>query len=77
VALLKVHRVLKPGATAYMSFSNRCFPTKVVSMWLSTTDAGHIWIVGSYFHYAGGFHDIKVCRCPPTHSRTSYAHAGP
>ena len=48
-----------------MSFSNRCFPTKVVGMWLSTNDAGHIWIVGSYFHFAGGFtapvvHDISA-----------------
>ncbi len=23
-----MHRVLKPGGTAIMSFSNRCFPTK-------------------------------------------------
>jgi ubiquinone/menaquinone biosynthesis C-methylase UbiE len=24
----EIHRVLKPGGVAYMSFSNRCFPTK-------------------------------------------------
>jgi SAM-dependent methyltransferase len=24
----EIHRVLKPGGKAYMSFSNRCFPTK-------------------------------------------------
>jgi SAM-dependent methyltransferase len=24
----EMHRVLKPGGTAIMSFSNRCFPTK-------------------------------------------------
>jgi len=45
--------VLKPGGKAVMSFSNRCFPSKVVAMWHKTNDAGHIWIVGSYFHYAG------------------------
>jgi hypothetical protein len=53
------------GGVAYMSFSNRCFPTKVVGMWLDTNDAGHIWIVGSYFFYSGGFtppvvHDISA-----------------
>lgn len=24
-------------------------------MWTSTGDLDHIWIVGSYFHYSGGF----------------------
>eukprot|EP00889_Picochlorum_renovo_P006172 jgi/Picre1/33202/NNA_008527.t1 len=51
----EVHRVLKPGGLAIMSFSNRCFPTKAVAVWTSTGDLDHIWIVGSYFHYAGGF----------------------
>lgn len=41
----------QPGGKAYMSFSNRCFPTKAIAMWTSTGDADHIWIVGSYFHY--------------------------
>lgn len=27
----EMHRVLKPGGQAIMSFSNRCFPTKGVS----------------------------------------------
>jgi ubiquinone/menaquinone biosynthesis C-methylase UbiE len=27
----EMQRVLKPGGTAYMSFSNRCFPTKGAS----------------------------------------------
>ncbi|KAL4530074.1 hypothetical protein Ndes2526A_g04808 [Nannochloris sp. 'desiccata'] len=51
----EMHRVLKPGGLAVMSFSNRCFPTKAVSIWTSTGDLDHVWIVGSYFHYAGGF----------------------
>jgi len=49
----EIKRVLKPGGTAVMAFSNRYFPTKVINIWQQTTDAGHIWIVGSYFHYAG------------------------
>ena len=37
------------------SFSNRCFWTKAISIWTSTGDADHAWIVGAYFHYAGGY----------------------
>jgi len=42
------------------SFSNRCFWTKAISIWTSTGDADHIMIVGSYFHYAGGFEPPQV-----------------
>ena len=51
----EVRRVLKPGGLAIMSFSNRCFPTKAVSIWTQTGDLDHVWIVGAYYHYAGGF----------------------
>ncbi|CAB4318645.1 unnamed protein product [Prunus armeniaca] len=51
----EMHRILKPGGLAIMSFSNRCFWTKAISIWTSTGDADHGLIVGSYFHYAGGF----------------------
>lgn len=42
------------------SFSNRCFWTKAISIWTSTGDADHVMIVGSYFHYAGGFEPPQV-----------------
>ncbi|KAJ9507429.1 hypothetical protein QJQ45_006402 [Haematococcus lacustris] len=53
----EMHRVLKPGGTAMMSFSNRCFPTKAIQLWTATADPDHVWIVGAYFHYSvpGGF----------------------
>eukprot|EP00882_Tetradesmus_deserticola_P016901 GHRQ01018080.1.p1 GENE.GHRQ01018080.1~~GHRQ01018080.1.p1 ORF type:complete len:218 (+),score=39.45 GHRQ01018080.1:1398-2051(+) len=53
----EIHRVLKPGGKAYMSFSNRCFPTKAIALWTATGDEDHIYIVGSYFHYSvpGGY----------------------
>ena len=51
----EVQRVLKPGGLALMSFSNRCFPTKAIAIWTSTSDMDHIWVVGAYFHFAGGF----------------------
>jgi len=51
----EVGRVLKPGGLAIMSQSNRCFPTKAINIWLNTNDAQHIFIIGSYFHYAAKF----------------------
>merc|ERR1712176_901382 len=51
----EIRRVLKPGGLAVMSFSNRCFPTKATSVWMQTSDADHVWLVGSFFHFAGGF----------------------
>ena len=45
----EMHRVLRPGGQAIMSFSNRCFPSKAVAMWLGTGDAGRRKIVGAYF----------------------------
>src|SRR6185295_2088301 len=47
--LREVRRVLKPGAPFVVSFSNRCFPTKAVAVWLDTTDEQHVTLVRSYF----------------------------
>lgn len=57
-------RVLRPGGRAIMSFSNRCFPTKVINIWSRTTDVEHVFIVGCYFHFSNAFqraqaHDLK------------------
>lgn len=51
----EINRVLKTGGTAIISQSNRCFPTKAINIWLNTNDYEHIFIIGSYFHYAGKF----------------------
>jgi len=56
----EIERVLKPGGMAIMSFSNRCFPTKAISVWTQTGDPDHVLIVGSYFHYSGGFESPKA-----------------
>jgi len=50
-----VRRVLKPGATFVVTFSNRCFPSKAVAVWLNTTDAHHVELVQAYFEAAGGW----------------------
>ncbi|KAJ4953078.1 hypothetical protein NE237_029910 [Protea cynaroides] len=63
-------RVLKPGGLAIMSFSNRCFWTKAISIWTSTGDADHVLIVGSYFHYAGGFEPPQAVDISPNPGRS-------
>jgi SAM-dependent methyltransferase len=49
----EARRVLRPGGPAVISFSNRCFPTKAVTLWLSTDDRGHRLIVRRYLEEAG------------------------
>lgn len=51
----EVARVLKPGGKVILSTSNRCFPTKAVSLWLRTEDLEHVLIYGSYIHYTSEF----------------------
>lgn len=66
----EMRRILKPGGLAVMSFSNRCFWTKAISIWTSTGDADHVWIVGSYFHYAGSFEPPQALDISPNPGRT-------
>ncbi|KAK4602664.1 hypothetical protein RGQ29_011614 [Quercus rubra] len=66
----EMRRVLKPGGLAIMSFSNRCFFTKAISIWTSTGDADHVLIVGSYFHYAGGFEPPQAVDISPNPGRS-------
>ncbi|XP_048134045.1 uncharacterized protein LOC125314853 [Rhodamnia argentea] len=61
----EMSRILKPGGQAIMSFSDRCFWTKAISIWTSTGDTDHVLIVGSYFQYAGGFELPQVIEILP------------
>lgn len=56
----EVGRVLKPGAPFIVTFSNRCFPSKAVHVWVSTNDAQHLALVKLYFELSGCFASI----CP-------------
>ncbi len=55
----EVRRVLQPGATLIVSFSNRCFPTKAVAVWRQLDDAGHAALVRLYLERAG-FAEVAV-----------------
>jgi SAM-dependent methyltransferase len=69
----EVRRVLRPGAPFVVSFSNRCFPTKAVAVWLATTDEQHVVLVRSYFEAAGGWTDVTVERRSPVDDDPLYA----
>lgn len=65
VAVLSdVARVLKPGAPIVISFSNRCFPTKAVRLWLSLDDEDHARLVTMYLERAG-FVGVEAHRLRP------------
>jgi len=56
----EVNRVLKPGGRFIISQSNRCFPTKAVNIWLRIGEINRLRLIGSYFHFAGGFAEPKA-----------------
>jgi SAM-dependent methyltransferase len=56
----EVGRVLRPGAPFVVSFSNRCFPTKAIAVWLGTSDQQHVELVTAYFEAAGGFKHVTA-----------------
>jgi len=49
----EIARVLKTGGSAHMTFSNRCFPTKVVNRWLHISEPERCNQVAIYFAFAG------------------------
>jgi SAM-dependent methyltransferase len=56
----EVGRVLRPGGSLIVSFSNRCFPSKAVYIWLHTSDTQHLDLVQTYLTAAGGFRHITA-----------------
>ncbi len=57
--LREVGRVLKVGSPLIISFSNRCFPDKAVSIWHRLDDRGRMQLVERYLHEAGNWSDIS------------------
>ncbi len=45
----EIHRILKPGGIAIMSFSNRMFAQKAISAWRDNSEEGRVKLVKSYF----------------------------
>ena len=51
--LKECKRILKPGGKVIISQSNRCFPSKAISMWLNMNDRQHLELINGYAKYAG------------------------
>ena len=51
--LSEAFRVLHPEGLVVCTFSNRCFPTKVIRGWLALTDEGRCNAVSEYLRLAG------------------------
>lgn len=51
----EIHRILKPGGIAIISFSNRMFFQKAIAAWRDGTEASRVELVKSYFKSVPGF----------------------
>ena len=70
----EVGRVLRPGGTFVVTFSDRCFPTKAIHGWLGTDDETHVRIVAAYFELSGVFGPVTAqLRTPPGPGDPVYA----
>jgi hypothetical protein len=65
----EVGRVLRPGGRFVCSWSNRCFPTKVVRGWLAVPEDRRHDIVTAYFTLAGGWTTPVTRTCLPPDGR--------
>jgi hypothetical protein len=62
----EIARVLKSGSPLVVTYSNRCFPTKAVSVWLAFGDEDHGRLVALYAKEAAGFDDAKLYDLSPS-----------
>jgi len=56
----EAYRVLRPGGTFALTFSDRWFPPKVTQLWTELHRFERLGLVASYFAKAGGFVDIET-----------------
>jgi SAM-dependent methyltransferase len=61
--LREVARVVKPGGLVVCTFSNRCFPTKVIRGWLAMDEAQRCFAVRRYFQLSGRYEEAQVKLC--------------
>jgi hypothetical protein len=68
-----VGRVLKPDAPLVITFSNRCFPTKAILIWLYTNDVQHQYLVKRFLEKAGNWYRIELLNRSPKQGDPLYA----
>jgi len=66
-------RVVRPGGSLVVSFSNRCFPTKAVAIWQALDDVGHVALVTRYLEEAGGWLGIENLVSRPAYGDPLFA----
>lgn len=63
----EIHRILKPGGIAIISFSNRMFYQKAIAAWRDNSEMGRVELVKRYFKAVPGFSTPEVIsRVPST-----------
>ncbi|MGQ9871781.1 class I SAM-dependent methyltransferase [Leptodesmis sp.] len=56
----EIHRILKPGGIAIVSFSNRMFYQKAIAAWRDGSEASRVQLVKCYFESVPGFSPPEV-----------------
>ncbi|UIE40541.1 class I SAM-dependent methyltransferase [Leptodesmis sichuanensis A121] len=56
----EIHRILKPGGIAIVSFSNRMFYQKAIAAWRDGSEASRVQLVKRYFESIPGFSPPEV-----------------
>lgn len=59
-AFKEIYRVLKPGGVLIITFSNRCFPTKAIALWLRLDPRGQVALVQEYFNQSGNWTSMEA-----------------
>jgi SAM-dependent methyltransferase len=67
----EMHRVLKPGGMALITFSHRCFIEKAVQAWAEepSDGEGHAHLISRYFQHGpcGGWTKLRTVDASPRH----------
>ncbi|HEY9810327.1 MAG TPA: class I SAM-dependent methyltransferase [Halomicronema sp.] len=62
----EIHRILKPGGIAIISFSNRMFYQKAIQVWRDSNEQNRVELVKNYFKSIPGFSEPELIFKPST-----------
>jgi SAM-dependent methyltransferase len=60
----EIHRILKPGGIAIVSFSNRMFYQKAIQTWRDRSELSRVELVKRYFESTPGFEVVETIARP-------------
>jgi ubiquinone/menaquinone biosynthesis C-methylase UbiE len=66
-------RVVRSGGPLVITFSNRCFPTKVIAAWRMLDDLGHVRLVEQFLGETGCWTAIEASDRSPANSDPLFA----